>query len=1192
MKEREGESAQCGTSKLAQMQRAPTTTTNGAGNGRGHTDQWMEMYKTLDSHAKVMSRRLGGDEAEALLRPPNSLGRLYAAPLPAGAREARIPLGGEARQRAARAALERVKAVRRGGKRATALAEFHRYLGEQSGEHIQKVLLDAFTMTQADFPHLSIAPVSDYADATGEGDEDERRAAGYARPWVWPKVSYAAEAFTQISEARAPPGAPAPEGGERAKDAGEDRRELYRKIVSTAWFRKAVWGRWLKGVGAGPGSGRCSRNTAVYEVNRVIERYHVDERARTVDPRWYSVGYLSSVLLHTVLKNSADNAIAARDIIIRLTELIELHDLIGQDAKMNPYDPATPRLRAERDRLIGAGVLPMTEAVAVATKPPEWMDGWLRGEQPHPPAWHAVDVKLRAKGEPSLFSKMASRRHMQHSAWFAAELSHGALYLDFVAPGAHRMRYNAVAPERSSYSRVASTFLTMVREAASGDAPLPFVVRLPAVLLGRCLGAGRQMVWGYTGEAHSKTWIRAPELQHASYKPYSAQPVSGVGAIVISGVTAPAPDVPPPIGLALPDEPTTLLRTPEEHAEGGPALDEVDDPYDKGEIRETRETVQNWYRTIMDLWVADLRVDTPEALLALAERVGARYPRAIAASSFWTLRGFERRLGDELVPDAMSRPRTTRNVLWGAELVKASRPRDTMYQDGKNLILSRLWMSPPPRAWLDDGTLGAHTYDVGRRVWVLDVGPGTIQTRALLLKRCHGGPALPRIVPMLTMEHLVYTVPVYRIPGSSSNQEDLPRIMSHGLIDHIVATPRTTFVLDRVAFSPRFLENSYYWMPSHTIPYGDLRAEVIREQQRRLERGEGAGGGAAASGPLGGLLIPKPPQYNWDHLADDDLLARTTRQVFSVPDVPTSRVDIDTAKYVVKRISDTARKAANASRHLLSPYVVFDTLQWTNILFQSGVNLGSFLAGLDGVNTFYAKRVILSLHPALLTGSPGSRVPWPEVRIKPFLSLAMRQLSLRLDMTEPPGKLLRLLGKPRFLEGIQAFPTENDRLYLDFEGNRIQSIPVGFLEFANENRYLKRRLRMLLAGNEIPPEHPAVPGVMLLRSPAGAIKRDREGTVDRELRDAAARGEDPSAVLRREDNHIRASLASVLQGYFAGYDADDTVGWNVSSVYDRPGPDLNPYGADWAPMANARRGASTPYVAPAATRFRRPEAGF
>lgn len=1170
----------------------------GAKNGHGHTAQWMAMYKTLDSHAKVMSRRLGGDDAEALLRPANSLGRLYAAPLPVGAREGRVPLGGEARQRAARAAIERVKAVRQGGKRATALAEFHRYLGEQSGEHIQKVLLDAFTMTQADFPHLSIAPVSDYADATGEGDEDERRAAGYARPWVWPKVSYAAEAFTQICEGRAPTGAVAAAlaatgagedggretggragGGGGGPSAAEDRRELYRKIVSTAWFRKAVWSRWLKGVGAGPGSGRCSRNTAVYELNRIVERYHVDERARTVDPRWYSVGYLSSVLLHTVLKNSADNALAARDIILRLTELIELHDLIGEDAKMNPYDPATPRLRAERDRLIAAGVLPMTESVAVATKPPEWMDGWLRGEQPHPPAWHAVDVKLRAKGEPSLFSKMANRRHMQHSAWFAAELSHGALYLDFVAPGAHRMRYNAVAPERSSYSRLATTFLTMVREAASGDAPIPFVVRLPAVLLGRCLGAGHQMVWGYTGEEHSKTWIRAPELQHASFKPYSAAPISGVGAIVISGVTAPAPDVPPPIGLALPDEPATLLRTAEEHAEGGPALDEVDDPYDKGEIHETRETVQNWYRTIMDLWLSDLRVDTPEALLALTERVGSRYPRAIAASSFWTLRGFERRLGDELVPDAMSRPRTIRNVLWGAELVKASRARHTMYQDGKNLILSRLWMSPPPRSWLDDGTLGGHTYDVGRRVWVLDVGPGTIQTRVLLLKRCYGGPALPRIVPMLTMEHLAYTVPVYRIPGSSSDQEDLPRIMSHGLIDHIVATPRTTFVLDRVSFTPRFLENTYYWMPSHTIPYGDLRAEVIREQQRKLERGEGEGG--AASGPLGGLLIPKPPQYNWDHLADDDLLARTTRKVFSVADVPTSRVDIDTAKYVVKRISDTARKAANSSRHLLSPYVVFDTLQWTNILFQSGVTLGSFLAGLDGVNTFYAKRVMLSLHPALLAPTsgaggrsregPGSRVPWSEVRIKPFLSLAMRQLSLRLDMTEPPGKLLRLLSKPRFLEGIQAFPTENDRLYLDFEGNRISSIPVGFLEFANENRYLKRRLRMLLAGNEIPPEHPAVAEVMLLYSPSGAIKRDREGTVDRELRDASARGEDPRAVLRREDNHIRASLASVLQGYFAGYDADDTVGWNVSSVYDRPGPDLNPYGANWAPMANARR---------------------
>lgn len=1004
-------------------------------------------------------------------------------------------------------------------------------------ELLLPMLVYMFVPTALDFPRLSLSIGLSEADLPTVGKKRIH----------WMQVSHALITFMRLA------------------DPNRSERTSY--ILNSAEFRRLVWRRWLDGRGGGVGAGRCTMGDIPADIN---------DPALDRSPNWYTRGFLGSVVLHRTLLNSARNVVNAT---------------------------ATLQLSGARELLDRTVLAPSFQG----------MDRWMRGE---------VDWSLRWR------EHGIQPQPMWHAAWFAPQLSHGLLYLDFVNAQQHTLRGLGKNTQVLSYHPMALRLLNMMRDQAI-EAEIPSLVRIPALALGSVLGGGVQITWARDARRGDRIQLRTPRPEGSdpdeSPDPLADQPLASVGGLVISGVTASGPFRSPPIGLALPDEPpppvglregeaTMEIEEEEEEKEEEEPLElmelfvveeedvemsEAEEELSSIEISITSTATEDrtetslsssalssfersiseemedtddlfhaeWYRHLMDVWLADLRLDTPDSILSLLRRVGSRKSEAIYTTTAWSQRGFRRRLSNESVPDDMVLLKTgaERRVrgLGGVQDIRAN-----LYKDGKNLLLSRCWMPQPQMRWLRGAIVDPRFYDRARKVWLLDAGQGTNQVRVLQLVRCYNGPALPTVVPDLRMNYLTYAVPVYRQPDDPS-QEDLDRIRAHGTLRRFLILPRGSIVLDRVTITGTLLETHKSWAVAD--PSGIGPASAVHWGTLSLE-------GLAQTGLV----------YDWARIAEvegDETRARRIRRALGAPDEDRSRTDLESAGILF-----------DASQILRQQRFTQATAQWSNLLLDPELPLETLLTSLDAARGFRANRVILTLHPSEM--GRGKNVRWNVVQFGPFRPGISDQLTVRMNMTQLPTR--KAGTDPRALFNLMAMPAVVRRVQgkryntiLDFANNSIAADPENSLRMLAARYRTKPRLRIFLAGNPYAQfTRAAAAGLVELRSLEplfkvldSNIENAKEKLTNARLRLMLAKERGSyGAIMARtaEVNNAQEDLARMrrereetLGHYRPPRNVNATLGGVQTRVeFRRFGPELNPYGDDWVAAAAQPRAVS------------------
>lgn len=1116
-----------------------------------------------------------------------------------------------------------------------------------------EILLGIFLPQSKDFPGFSQpkertegrVPRGWWSTTPRSGTRDRRR-----RTWSWPRISDAIRMFLLLS------------------DRSRTTDSRIPDLLLSAWFARQLWRQWLDGPGADPtASGRCTL--------AALHPSLMDTDA-SLPAEWYTRGFLGSVVMHRALLNSARNVVNTRDLVIRIENYLVRNTGMA-DSEINSY--------------------------RIDMRTPDWIRDWMAGKVHTPKHWNQISYEPR-----------------WNAAWFAPQLAHGFLYLDFVRPDwadrpiAQRTRF--VDPRGAQ-------LITMMREEAlRKDRQVPMVIRMPAVVLGKVLASGRQLIWGIGGVG-SLSWVRIPYRDDlrpsATANLFGHAPLVVAGGLVFAGVAARGPQNPPLIGLALPDEGdgtetrlplgdepnlAPLRRRPtdrdgametegyrygEEQDQdgddddvssgtldlmeimglggvGGAAMDDDDDDEDQEEDEEETtvlipplappplpalptspdqprrsrqltipemmpelgirprdrqeeqgddddedqegssssdvsllmlqadETLEagdtsldqylgeHWYGHLMDLWMADIRVDTPMALLMLLARIGSRQTAAI---DLWRRNAwltYPRELSDQTVEDALTR-RIGRLRMAGFDgnYNSVSEP----YEDQKNMIMARCWLAEPDDDWLRGRQVYPSFYDLERQVWVMDVGDSTVHVHTLMLLRCMHGPALPTIVPDLRMSYLYYAVPIYRIrTGQRAGQEDLDRIKKHGRIDRLLILPRVHMAFDRVAFSPETFTNAEHWAKGEVIQLDEGDPDLFEYDPNFgwLVGPEDR----AESTPLPERML----SYNWSDLESMkenwEILQRYTwrdvQRIFSVPGETSSRVNMLAVVSLLSTL-DVHRRRNNP----------LDLFQWTNCLFAGGtyrritdsdrVNpLGDMLRAIDVASRvgFSVKYTWLTIHPTLRQPdyiNLGARVDWSAVSLFLFRPNFSRQISLRLGATLLPARtseqdplaLFDRLRQAPMVEAIRrAYRIGRPTILVDFSDNAIPySKQLVATIAAMNDAYLRgpvSGIAVMIGGNPatlLPDRFPYL-GVFRIQdlTELAASVRARSS----EQSTLGNEGEADATYAQRVTSiRQRRFLLSFYRGYRLSIDVNDTVPFGKLVVKNRPGPDTNPYGDNW-----------------------------
>ena len=1026
-------------------------------------------------------------------------------------------------------------------------------------ELLYQLLLDMFVPSPTDLPGFSQPRTK-----TGAFPEGGWYPRPHARPgqsawvteggWGWEKVSHMAQVFTVMSNPKYSPNT-AP-------------------ILRDKFFARDLWRKWLDGPGAHPiEAGRCTRGAVPAQASIEQQR----GRPITGTPHWYTHGFLPSVVLHRSLLNSARNVLAAKELTLALTDYISL----VKHAQ-------------------GISHLKLTNSSYM------WINAWMNGEVSTPAEWDRV--------------RSTDRWNM---AWFATQLAHGFLTLDFAVPDfVPEEDADAVPNPRDDkfYNRPGTKFMKNIREDLSRvgeeDGPYPMVVRLPALLIGSVLGGGEQMIWGPAGEDETdplaQTWIRIPvpvyDNADARPDPMAESPLILAAGLSITGLVAPGHEQAPRIGVAMPDEPRfdVLRRYPtpkvaqappppspevveeeenqeiasqeEEEVAGilatltsvitGEDDDEDDEDDDEGPSSPTRrelmaldesleeetghldDTGGYWYTHLVNVWAVDVRIDTPESFLALLARVGSRRTDTMYPYYAPSVRTYALRLRNKAPFHATLHPLTKQHY--------EKDPSDIRYRDGKNIILSRCWMPRALPIWLRGRQPNPAFHDSGRGLWTIDVGDATCRVEVLILNRCYGGPALPTVVPDLRMRYLFYGVPVYRLPGSGGEIEDTERIINHGRLDRILLTPRTNFVLDRVAFSKVFFDNADWWMCAVTIYDTDSEETFYEPQYGWLQ---GAFPNDVTEGPQ---PAAKRLYYRWKDVAKvapeptaredyGGANAEVLRQVFGPSwDQETSRTNLETAFIILQTI------LSDLNTHERPTSV---RLQWTNVLFAPPYGnyetspesnpVQDMLTALDNASGgLSAFRVWLSLHPSLRANKYlGPRVRWNRVGFNTFDPRHSLQLSVRLGMTAMPQRrgtlafmdfLTRLNVRTR---ARQLATMREPYMIIDFRSNSLDN--------DREFRDTVERLNILYNAN--------IDGIRIL------VAENPVALTEHEMDDATSVVKFAPIATLVERLRQRIGPNNHYKNYKNPINLDQTIGYaHTLSLSGVPQQIQNPYGANRA----------------------------
>lgn len=974
------------------------------------------------------------------------------------------------------------------------------------------VLANVFTITHRDFPLLS-RPIPPKAEAItswphlfwgpeAEADEEEEEedlysGDEYQRPWIWEKVMDAAEAFQYLSNLKW-----------EIKETEEERRVTETVVIAMkdTQLMRTVWRQWLDGAGGGEEAGFCTGAATFFDSCKDQEEiYRI-----VATPKWYTHGFLGSVVLHRALLNSARNVTGARDILQNLNNYIIQH----------------PQLQAHPEQ---------KKKYLWTVRTPEWINRWIAGDIPTPDAWLGV-----------MPTGMRHPPQQWPLGWFAPQLAHGFLYLDLLSP--ERTVRETRLPAQLMQSTESDWFIHpravkhlqfMRTNMLDSSSAVPMVVRLPAELV-TVLGAGSQIRWGYTVTQNRKSWVTRPRWEADPndsdlevFSPSHPKSVVSSVGLVISGIRASAHNRPPMLGLVMPDEPgppmLAMRGTRPKLYDGNPKVTDDDfklaftkvvpnitTPEELGAINAATQRIydakyrawaaaglggpnatdnfeQDWHSIVTDVWMADIRLDSPSAILLWLSRVGARYHPTLAVVNASTARSIEPRLSDQPIPS---------RTLWPWSMLARQRRMaagqgDYYYpqDDGKTLILSRCWTAPAHDNWLRGRNPSPQFYDHERGLWVLDVGDSTAYFQVLMLLRCHGGPALPTLLPDLgRLRYLAYTVPVYRL-DSDPQQEDLRRIANHGRIDRLLMFPKQTFILDRVGMSRELFTNAQGWISGYAF------------YQRNLDRVRQA----PPTGWLQRHAIDKDItrlNYKWDqrglekveldywriHRDIDDLAKRAWRE-FRLPwwkGTRLARTSLPGAVELVHWAKDMGdARSVRVGLHNL------ERVQWTNMLFAinrtgsqgaytgtsfetiQGDPLGDWMHAMDRASPYVtAAYTGLTLHKKLRYLGP--RVSWGTVAFGTHDPTRGLQLSVRLGMTELPWRgghegspaLFDRLMSPETLSYVRN-ETDGIRDYdiVDLSGNPIDDNTRSREAMVRINRVysqLKRDGMMVLIGPSKP----------------------------------------------------------------------------------------------------------------------------
>jgi len=701
-------------------------------------------------------------------------------------------------------------------------------------EAMSMVLANVFTITHRDFPSLS-RPIPPKAEAItswphlfweaeeepeeGEDEEDLYADDEYQRPWIWEKVIDAAKVFTQLSELKW-----------EIKETKEERRVAETVVIAMkdTQLMRTVWRRWLDGAGGGEGAGFCTGAATFSDSCQDQEEIH--RIAST--PKWYTHGFLGSVVLHRALLNSSRNVASAH----QLLRFLNRH-MMQQNLQANPE---------------------LMEKYLWTVRTPEWINHWIAGDIPTPDAWLGA-VPARMRHPPKQWPL----------GWFAPQVAHGFLYLDLLSPEriVQTSRLSTQVMQRTDsdgfiHPRAVKHLQFMRANMLDPLSAVPMVVRLPAELISN-LGAGIQIRWGYTTASSRKSWVTLPRWESDAddadeevFAPSHPKGIVSSVGLVISGIRASGHNRPPMLGLVMADEPgppmMAIRGTRPKFYDGDPRVADADlklfysqvnrniaTPEERAAVAAARQRIYDarqrawvaaglggpnatdnfghgWHAIVTDIWMADIRFDSPSSILLWFSRVGARYHLTLATANASTTRSIEPRLSDQHIPQRILWPR----YMMGRRLRVAAGEGSDAYHpqdDEKTLILSRCWAAPAKESWLRGRSPSPQFYDHDRDLWVLDVGDSTAFFKVLMLLRCYGGPALPTLLPDLgRVRYLVYTVPVYRM-DSDPQQEDLERIANHGRIDRLLMFPKKVCIFDRVAMSRELFTNAQGWISGYAV---------------------------------------------------------------------------------------------------------------------------------------------------------------------------------------------------------------------------------------------------------------------------------------------------------------------------------------------------------------------------------------
>lgn len=607
-----------------------------------------------------------------------------------------------------------------------------------------------------------------------------------------------------------------------------------------------------------------------------------------------------------------------------------------------------------------------------------------------------------------------------------------------------------------------------------------------------------------------------------------------------------------------------------------------------------------WYGHLMDVWMADIRIDTPLALLLFLARVGSRYTSAIDRDRCMKHHLFEHRLSDQSIPAELIRPL---GKDWQIQQFDNSNVK-TPYVDHKNILLSRLWMPKPSDLWLRGRVERSNFYDKDRGVWVMDIGDHSSHVQTLSLLRCYNGPALPTVIPDLRMRHLYYSVPVYRL--GNGKEEDLDRIRKHGRIDRMLILPKERMVFDRVAFSSSAFETAGDWNsgisfrvvsedPTHPVetyvpPYGWLTEENVQQDlppdSDRLV--------------YGGRKLLQILNRGDSTLRD---FIKNTRSRFVLPDETCSRVNLK------------ASLRLWFYKMTLDNYTAdMEKFEWTNILF-TGTDYDKLLEPLylrEGLNALMNRyeeelaispvqdmltaletattniptgRCWLTLHPTLrnINGlNLGQRVEWSKINFPMFNYFDTKQFSVRLGMTMLPSKKrgdkihyhhLAFLDRirqrgPRNTMRHAHFIQNNQPVIIDFSYNAIEKSEHFENCIRTVNNFFpnpkEAGFTIFIGGNPATEMEESL-GYLGVFNAVDLARYVSVIHADKKMSHLLGNEGVPDPTFTQRANRFARIkyIQDRIKHYEAPVNTDDTVPGGTLVVLNRPGPDTNPYGSDW-----------------------------